>query len=68
MKVDALVRYEIQAEAFHSMTGKMAPGKSVSPEFSQNDTEERLALWCKWHEDHREVIDAFMWAISEVLP
>lgn len=68
MKLDALTRYEIEAEAFYRMTGKMAPGKSVPMEIARDDMEERLNLWRDWQHKYRDIILAFSAAIARVLP
>jgi hypothetical protein len=67
MKLSALERYEIQAEAFRRMTGHMAPGKDVAAAAGPADREERMAIYARWSETHGECVYAVMDAVDCVL-
>ena len=67
MNLSALEKFEIQAEAFHIMTGKMYPGKDVSPA-CETLYEERKEAWHAWIHEHAPVVIAMIAAIEHTLP
>ncbi|MCC6567038.1 MAG: hypothetical protein IT298_14865 [Chloroflexi bacterium] len=60
MKLTKIESYEIQAFAFHVMTGYMAPGKDVSPLACEAPYEERCAAWEEWRNKHAHCILAML--------
>lgn len=60
MKLTKIESYEIQAFAFHVMTGYMAPGKDVSPLACEVPYEERCAAWDEWRNKHAHCILAML--------
>ncbi len=46
--IDPDTHYEIQAHAFYSMTGCMAPGKDMPAAMAHVDYNERENAWAQW--------------------
>ena len=63
MRMDANIRFEIRADAFHRMTGMLAPGKNA---WQGPSREERTEAWEKWNKDFSTVIDAMFQAIEYI--
>lgn len=62
--MNANLRYEIKAAAFHRMTGHMAPGKDAAPG-AEVAREFREMLWSLWWKDHGPIIDAVLDAVDD---
>lgn len=67
MKLNTLEKFEIQAEAFHILTGMLHPGKDASPQ-SGIPYEERKEAWDTWIKEHAAVVVAMIAAIEHTLP
>lgn len=67
MKLNALEKFEIQAEAFHILTGFMHPGKDTSP-LCGASYEERKEAWDAWIKEHAPIVIAMMAAFEYTLP
>lgn len=61
--MNATLRFEIKARAFHAMTGYMAPGKDA-PSSLPDDYAAREAAWAVWDKSHQKIIDAMLNAVS----
>lgn len=57
--------YEIQATAFHRMTGLMAPGKDVAAASDTGNYAEREQRWIDWRARYGAVIDQILRACEE---
>lgn len=68
MKLDAIARFDIAAEAFRIMTGHMAPGKDASPLSYPAPYEERQAAHDEWKQAHGECVRAVLLAVERILP
>ena len=61
--MNANIRFEIKADAFHRMTGLLAPGKDA---WQGPSREERTEAWDKWNTDFSKVIEAMFQAIEYI--
>ena len=68
MKITDIEKYEIMAEAFHIITGHIAPGKDPSPESQSAPFDERWDLWTKWLIDNSKILTAIITAVSRIMP
>lgn len=68
MKLDAIERFDIKAEAFRIMTGHMAPGKDVSALGWSEPHEVREAEWSRWCEAFNACANAMLTAVDRILP
>ena len=67
--MNSYLSYEIQAAAFHRMTGIMAPGKDEPAACHGPSFDKRVDEWEEWQLRHRDIIRAFLWAIDQnILP
>lgn len=66
MKLTAIERFEIRAEAFRMMTGHMAPGKDIAMS-AGGDDDAREAAWHKWWSSYALPVDAMLWAFDRVM-
>ena len=66
MKLSTLEKFEIQAYAFHRMTGIMAPGKDESP-CCGISYDERKDKWDAWLKEYSPVVIAMIEAVEYTL-
>lgn len=67
MELNAFEKFEIQAKAFHILTGFMHPGKDTSP-LCGASYEERKEAWDAWIKAHAAVVIAMITAVEHTLP
>lgn len=65
--MNANTRFEIKAEAFHRMTGMLAPGKDGSCDTVGESFEERIRAWNEWHIENDRIIIAMLNAMEAIL-
>lgn len=58
------IKFEIRADAFHRMTGYMAPGKDARYGPSH---EERMIAYREWHDKYGDVVDAMFRAMDHII-
>ena len=67
MKLTNYERFEILAEAFHAMTGHMAPGKDPGMHSYPAPYEERKAAWDAWNAQNLVAYRAILTASERVI-
>jgi len=63
--IDANLRYETKAEAFHIHTAMLAPGKDQCDD--ANTEEERTEAWAKFQSEYHKAFTLFFYAADRVL-
>lgn len=64
--VNSNTKYEIEAFAFHYMTGKMAPGKDSPAAAGGDDYVEREQAWKRWKDEHGKCVQAMLAAFAYI--
>ena len=60
--------YEVEAKAFHIMTGKMAPGKDCPAACGLADHfGDRMKAFLDWRENNHEILMAMRQAFEDVM-
>jgi len=68
MKLDNITKFEVEAEAFHIMSGYIAPWKYASPYIYLAPHEEREAIYREWAETYDKCVQAMLLAFERVMP
>lgn len=65
--MNANLKFEIKAAAFHRMTGKLAPGKD-EPAASPDPISEwdRQTAWVEWNRKYDQCFEAIVAAIDQI--
>lgn len=59
--------YEVEAKAFHIMTGQMAPGKDSPAACGPTDFDGRMKAFLEWRENNHEILMAMRQAFEDVM-
>lgn len=64
--MNANLKYEIQANAFYRLTGRLAPGKD-DPTRDDRSLKVAQAIWNLWQQEHGTTIVAMLESVEDVM-